>query len=405
MAGYVRNHMFFTFSTLAMLGVGIYVAYRLVCALQLPAGLSVTLTLFILLISQTISAMRVVITAAPGVSFGWLRVGGYISALFMTLVSLVVIRDAALIVLWVGARVFGVVGSGMLMDRLNAPFMDAVLLIGSVFVAAFFMWSALRVPRIHELEIPLDTLPPELDGLRIAQLSDLHVGSTFDALWLREVVERTNAMDPDFILITGDLVDGRPAVMGEDMKLLNGLKARHGVLIIVGNHEYYSGVMPWVRTWRRQGLTVLLNEHRVYDINGARLVIAGVADPNAARFPGLVLPDPAAALADAPKAFNILMAHQPKDAAQHAALGYNLQLSGHTHGGQYFFMFPLVSWLNKGYRSGLYDVHGMKLYVSPGTGLWGYVPMRVGSPSEITVLTLTRPRGGALSDNRPATMR
>ena len=103
-------------------------------------------------------------------------------------------------------------------------------------------------------------------------------------------------------------------------------------------------------------------------------------------------PDPVAARAGAPQAFSILMAHQPKDAALHAALGYNLQLSGHTHGGQYFFMFPLVSWLNKGYRSGLYDVHGMKLYVSPGTGLWGYVPMRVGSPSEITILNLTRPR-------------
>ena len=109
-------------------------------------------------------------------------------------------------------------------------------------------------------------------------------------------------------------------------------------------------------------------------------------------FPGWCRLNPVAARAGAPQAFSILMAHQPKDAALHAALGYNLQLSGHTHGGQYFFMFPLVSWLNKGYRSGLYDVHGMKLYVSPGTGLWGYVPMRVGSPSEITILNLTRPR-------------
>lgn len=392
MAGYVRNRMFFSISTLAMLGVGAYVSYRLVFALNLPLWLSAALTLFILLISQTISVMRLIIVAAPGVSFNWLRVGGYISALFMTLVSLVVIRDIILFILWGAMRVLRVTGAGALATWLNAPLMDAILLGGSVFAAAFFMWSALRVPRIHELEIPMKTLPPELDGLRIAQLSDLHVGSTFDALWLREVVERTNAMAPDFVLLTGDLVDGRPAVMGEDMKLLSKLKAKYGVLIIVGNHEYYSGVMPWVRTWRRQGLTVLLNEHRVFMINGVPLVIAGVADPNAARFPGLVPPDPVAARAGAPQAFSILMAHQPKDAALHAALGYNLQLSGHTHGGQYFFMFPLVSWLNKGYRSGLYDVHGMKLYVSPGTGLWGYVPMRVGSPSEITILNLTRPR-------------
>lgn len=392
MAGYVRNHMFFTLSTVAMFALAGYVSYRLLFAIDMPTWLRITLTVVILIISQSISVMRIIVTMAPGVSFRWLRVGGYISALFMTLVSLVVIRDAVLLGLWLAGRVSGWGSMDELGAWLNSPAVDVGLLVGSVFFAALGMWSALRVPRIHELEIPMDTLPVELEGLRIAQLSDLHVGSTFDALWLREVVERTNAMEPDFVLITGDLVDGRPAILGQDMQLLNGLKARYGVLIIVGNHEYYSGVMPWVRAWRKQGMTVLLNEHRAFQINGAPLVIAGVADPNAARFPGLVLPDPRKALESAPKAFSILMAHQPKDAASHAALGYNLQLSGHTHGGQYFFMFPLVSWLNKGYRSGLYDVNGMKLYVSPGTGLWGYVPMRVGSPSEITVLTLTRSR-------------
>lgn len=392
MAGYKRNHMFFTLSTVAMFALAGYVSYRLLFAIDIPMWLRVALTVVILTISQSISVMRIIVTMAPGVPFRWLRVGGYISALFMMLVSLVVIRDAALIALWLVGRVTGLISVDEMAAWLNAPAMDAGLLAGSVFFAALGMWSALRVPRIHELEVPMASLPPELDGLRIAQLSDLHVGSTFDAVWLREVVERTNAMQPDFVLITGDLVDGRPAILGEDMKLLNGLKARYGVLVIVGNHEYYSGVMPWVRAWRKQGLTVLLNEHRVFNVNGAPLVIAGVADPNAARFPGLVLPDPQKAKEGAPKAFSILMAHQPKDAARHAALGYNLQLSGHTHGGQYFFMFPLVSWLNKGYRSGLYDLQGMKLYVNPGTGLWGYVPMRVGSPSEITVLTLTRPQ-------------
>jgi predicted MPP superfamily phosphohydrolase len=136
------------------------------------------------------------------------------------------------------------------------------------------------------------------------------------------------------------------------------------------------------------GLTVLLNEHRVFEISGHPLVVAGIADSSASRFPGLVLPDAKAAIAGAPKGFSILMAHQPKEARKHAALGYNLQLSGHTHGGQYFFLFPLSLILNHGYRSGLYDVGDMKLYVCPGTGMWGYVPMRVGAPSEITVMTL-----------------
>lgn len=396
MAEYVRSRMFFSVSTLVMLGVGAYISYRLVFTRHLSLWSGAALTLFILLISQTISLMRCLIISMTNVPFVWLRVGGYISALFTTVVSLVLIRDFVLILLRLGHDMFGTAEMNALAAWLSTPRVDIGLLGGSMLVAAFLMWRALKVPRLHEMEISLDSLPRELDGLRLVLLSDLHMGSSFNALWLREVVERTNAMQPDFVLLTGDLVDGTPALLGEDMKLLSLLKARYGVLITVGNHEYYAGVMPWVRAWRQQGLTVLLNEHRVFMINGVPLVIAGVTDPSAARFSGLALPDPAAAKAGAPQAFSILMAHQPKDAARHAALGYKLQVSGHTHGGQYVFMFPLVAWLNRGYRSGLYNVQGMKLYVSPGTGLWGYVPMRVGSSSEISILTLTcsRSAGG-----------
>ncbi|MCH5276308.1 MAG: metallophosphoesterase [Desulfovibrionaceae bacterium] len=379
-----------------MLAAGAYVSCRLLAGRQLPLWLIIALTCFILLISQTISLMRLLIISAAKIPFAWLRVGGFMACLFTTAVSLLVVRDLVLILLWIGQRMPGAAATAALAAWLNTPRADACLLGGSVLAAAFFMWRTLRVPRIREVEISMDALPHELDGLRLAQLSDLHMGSTFNGQWLREVVERTNAMQPDFVLLTGDLVDGRPAVLGEDMKALGTLKARYGVLITVGNHEYYSGLMPWVQTWRQQGLTVLLNEHRVFMINGVPLLIAGVTDPSAARFSGLSLPDPEQAKAGSPHAFSILMAHQPKDAARHAALGYTLQVSGHTHGGQYVFMFPLVSWLNRGYRSGLYEVQGMKLYVSPGTGLWGYVPMRVGSPSEISILTLTcpRPAGG-----------
>jgi len=388
MAGYTRNRMFFTVSTLTMLSLAAYVCFRLLPVIDVSPFLRVLLGVLVFIASQSITLMRVVVTLTPGLSFFWIRAGGYVSAVFMILVSLVLARDAALCLLWLVDTVSGHGYFANLRITLNGAGADSAILAGSLGCAALGMWSALRVPRINELEIPLPSLPAGLDGLRIAHLSDLHMGSTFDAVWLSQVVERTNAMHPDLILITGDLVDGRPAVLGEDMRLLERLKAHLDVVISVGNHEYYSGVMPWVRTWRNHGLTVLLNEHKVYEWNGEKLVIAGVADPNAAHFPGLVMPDPVGAKEGAPDAFTILMAHQPKDAALHATLGYDLQLSGHTHGGQYFFLFPLVSWLNKGYRSGLYTVNGMTLHVSPGTGLWGYVPMRVGSPSEITILTL-----------------
>ncbi len=394
MADYKRNHMFFAVSTIIMLAAAAYATQRLIADIHPPLPWAVACVALLALLSQSITLTRVVVTGVPGLSLTWIRAGGYISAVFLTLVSLLLIRDAAALLLWAASAVLPEAAS--LQSWLFGPRAAAWLVAGSALFAAAGMWSALRVPRVREVDIAVPTLPEELEGLRIAQLSDLHVGSTFDGLWLRDVVERTNALEPDLILITGDLVDGPPSMLREDMLHLLQLRARLGVLISVGNHEYYSGVMPWLEVWRQQGLTVLLNEHRVLDVNGAPLVVAGVADPNAERFPGLVPPDPEAARAGAPQAFSILMAHQPKDAAVHAALGYDLQLSGHTHGGQYFFLFPLVSWMNNGYRSGLYDVKGMKLYVNPGTGLWGYVPMRVGSPSEITILTLTRsPKPGA----------
>lgn len=385
---YSRNRMFFALSTLTMFGMAAYISVRLLSGIDIPTWLRAVIIVCIFAASQAISAMRIIVTMTTGVSFRWMRLGGYVSALFMMLGSMVILRDMALVLFWVLEKLSHNLFWLHAFEWLNSPRLDGVMLVGSIFFAGLGMWSALRLPLIQELEIPMTSLPEGLDGLRIAHLSDLHVGSTFDALWLQGVVERTNAMDPDIILITGDLVDGRPAVLAEDMRPLENLNAPLGVAISVGNHEYYSGVMPWVRTWRAHGLTVLLNEHRVYDYNGTPLVVAGIADATAARFPGLVMPDAVAAKADAPDAFTILMAHQPEDAKYHAQLGYQLQLSGHTHGGQYFFLFPLVKWLNKGFRSGLYAVSTMKLYVSPGTGLWGYVPMRVGSPSEITILTL-----------------
>lgn len=385
---YSRNRMFFALSTLTMFAMAAYISVRLLSGIDIPTWLRVAIVLCIFVASQSISAMRILVTMTTGVSFRWMRLGGFVSALFMMLGSVVIVRDITLVLFLFLEKILQSPFWQSAFAWLNSPQLDGIMLVASIVFAALGMWSALRLPHIHELEIRMPTLPKGLDGIRIGHLSDLHIGSTFDAVWLQGVVERTNAMQPDIILITGDLVDGRPAVLADDMRPLEHLQAKLGVVISVGNHEYYSGVMPWVRTWRAHGLTVLLNEHRVYDFNGTSFVVAGIADASAARFPGLVMPDAVAAKAGAPDVFSILMAHQPENARQHAKLGYQLQLSGHTHGGQYFFLFPLVKWLNKGFRSGLYTVNDMKLYVSPGTGLWGYVPMRIGSPSEITILTL-----------------
>jgi predicted MPP superfamily phosphohydrolase len=257
---------------------------------------------------------------------------------------------------------------------------------------------------VREISLALPSLPQELEGLRLVHLSDFHIGASFGESWLAEVVRRSNALDPDFVLITGDLADGSPERIERHLRPLAELRAKYGVFAVPGNHDYYSGLAPWLETWRGWGLDVLLNSHRDIVVRRHRIRIAGVNDQCARNFPEyshspeMGPPDARRALAlssssgeaSAPAELTILLSHRPGDAPANAALGVDIQLSGHTHGGQFFFLFPLVSRMNRGFRSGLYRAGSMPLYVSPGTGMWGYVPMRFGSRSEISLLELTR---------------
>ncbi len=393
MADVARNFMFFSLSTTVMVLLGLYICYRTVWGIASPLWVRVLLTVFILLISQAMTGMRYMVTLSPNLPFWFLRLGGYVSTLFMVLFSLVVIRD----ILLVGMLLYGKVTDSShawdIMRMLDMSRVDIALLLISLILAASGMWAALKVPHVKEVTIPVPDLPAALENLHIVQLSDLHIGSTFDGEWLQEVVAKTNALTPDIVFITGDLVDGIPSRLGPDLEPLNDLKALYGVYIIPGNHEYYSGLMPWVEHWKNMGLDILLNEYRQItvekDKSCQQIAIAGVTDPSAQRFPGFPVPDPKGVMEQLPKdVFPILLAHQPRGARQNAAMGYKLQFSGHTHGGQYFFAFPLISLVNEGFRAGLYHVDTMKLYVSSGTGLWGYVPMRLGCPSEITSIYL-----------------
>lgn len=395
MADYARNKTFFASSTTLMLAIAAYMSFSLFWHDPVPGAWRIPLTAGLFLLSQSITGMRVLITRRPDLPFRFVRAGGFISAAFMALSWLILLRDSVLALSLVLSL------AGGFMESLRHALFSAALSIpaelgmaaASLLMAALGMAHALRVPPVREVDIPVCGLPAELDGLRIVQLSDLHIGSTFGGDWLKEVVRRSNALRPDLVLITGDLADGTPERIGHHLFPLTELSARHGVFVTPGNHDYYSGLAPWVRTWRSWGLGVLLNEHRDLDVQGRTLRIAGVTDPCAVLFrsldPEMGPPDSRAALRASRKAdFTILMAHRPGEAEQNAALGVDLQLSGHTHGGQFFFLFPLVSRMNRGFRSGLYRVGSMALYVSPGTGMWGYVPMRFGSRSEISLLTL-----------------
>lgn len=255
-------------------------------------------------------------------------------------------------------------------------------------LAAFGVSQAIRVPPVKEIEIAIEGLPPEFDGYRVIQLTDLHISRLFQAPWVQATVERANAQNADLIVITGDLIDGDLQARLKDVAPLSDLRARDGVFAIPGNHEYYFGHDDWMRQYQTLGMRTISNGHVVLSRGDAQLTLAGVNDLAAARF-GLEGPDIAKALDGAPQgAPVILLNHQPRNAALAAEAGAALQLSGHTHGGMIVGFDRLVARFNNGFVSGLYDVDGMPLYLNNGTALWIGFAMRLGVPSELTVITL-----------------
>jgi len=248
---------------------------------------------------------------------------------------------------------------------------------------------ARRVARIVDVEVPVEGLPAQLEGFTIAQISDLHVGPTIKRPFVEKVVERVNRLGADMVAITGDLVDGTVRELAHHTEPLARLESRHGTYVVTGNHEYYSGAHSWIRELDRLGARVLMNEHVVLEHEGAAIAVAGVTDWSAHHFDPSHRSDPHAAARGAPEgATKVLLAHQPRSARHAADAGYHLQLSGHTHGGQ-FWPWNLFVPLQQPITAGLERIGAMWIYVSRGTGYWG-PPMRFGIPSEITRIRLIR---------------
>jgi hypothetical protein len=265
----------------------------------------------------------------------------------------------------------------------------AQLVVGlAAFVTVVGFAGARRRARIVSVEVPLANLPPALHGFSIAQISDVHVGSQIKQQYVDAIVDAVNGLDADLIAVTGDLVDGSVPDLSRHIAPLGRLSARHGTFLVTGNHEYYSGERAWTAEFTRLGLRVLLNEHVVVRHGGAPLVVAGVTDYSAHHFNPEQRSDPVAALWGAPAdaAARILLAHQPRSASAAASAGFDLQLSGHTHGGQ-FWPWNLFVRLQQPFTAGLHRLNNLWVYISRGTGYWG-PPNRFGAPSEITLLKL-----------------
>lgn len=304
---------------------------------------------------------------------------GFLSSLFV----LTVLRDVALIGIWIADQ------PGLAFATFTAWSALAV----AALAALMTLWglvNARRTARVVHVDIPIADLPAALHGFTIAQISDIHVGPTIKGDYVQSIVHAVNRLQADMIAVTGDLVDGSVAQLRPHVAPLRDLTSRHGTYFVTGNHDYYSGVHGWLDELRRLGIKVLLNEHVVLRHNDQALVIAGVTDYGGHHFDESHRSDPAAAVAAAPAdVLRILLAHQPRSAAAAARAGFQLQLSGHTHGGQFWPWIFFVRW-QQPFTAGLHRLQNLWVYVSRGTGYWG-PPKRFGAPSEITRLRLVSP--------------
>ncbi|MDQ3189834.1 MAG: metallophosphoesterase [Pseudomonadota bacterium] len=304
---------------------------------------------------------------------------GFVSSLLM----LTLLRDVALVSAWIGSHV----GLAISIPAL-ATWSALAVPAAATLVTVWGLINARRTARVVGVDVPIADLPAPLHGFTIVQISDIHVGPTIKGDYLKSIVDAVNCLQADMVAVTGDLVDGSVAQLQSHVAPLGGLISRHGTFFVTGNHEYYSGVTAWVAELRRLGVKVLLNEHVVLRHNDGALVIAGVTDHGGHHFDESHRSDPAAAIARAPAhvPVRILLAHQPRSATAALQAGFQLQLSGHTHGGQ-FWPWNFFVRLQQPFTAGLHRLQSLWVYTSRGTGYWG-PPKRFGAPSEITRLRL-----------------
>ncbi len=348
-------------------------------AVAVPAGLILARQLP----SRTTRALAAVLFTWMGTSF----------LLFCAVLAADLLRLAATGVRWAmelaGGKAPDPADAGRRLFVARAVAGGALLAAGGATARA--VRSATGEPSVKEVPVKLARLPGQLSGFTLAQISDLHVGPSIREKEVRRVVDLTNALRADAIVITGDLVDGTVAELRAATDHLGRLSAKHGVFFITGNHEYYSGAGPWLAELRRLGIRTLENERVALGDRapgGASLDLAGVYDWSVARgedgrWPAL---DQALRGRDPDRSL-VLLAHQPRGVAEAVAGGVELQLSGHTHGGQIFPWNYVVSAVYP-FSKGLYRHGDGQIYVSCGTGYWG-PPMRLGAPAEVGKIVLT----------------
>jgi predicted MPP superfamily phosphohydrolase len=259
--------------------------------------------------------------------------------------------------------------------------------IGATGIVGYGATQALGTPELTNIPIALRKLDPSLAGFRIAVVSDIHLGPLRGRSHTERIVRMINEQQPDLVAIVGDLVDGSVEKLGSAAEPLRDLVSKHGSYFVTGNHEYYSGFDSWLTELERLGVNPLRNERVGIERGGAGFDLAGVNDVTGRGFDDG--PDLTSALAGRDDSRPVvLMAHQPVQVEDSAKQGVDLQLSGHTHGGQ-MFPFNLVVPVQQPVTAGLEKIDDTWVYVTRGAGFWG-PPVRVGARPEISMIELTK---------------
>ena len=367
-----------------------YVAWRTIPAMGLP--FSYTLLVYItVFIFSLLPVVPIVLRMSGNESkiidkFSFL---GYTSLGFFTL-SFIFLFAKDFIIQFISI-ISNLVNIEQPVDNSKREFIKKSITLGIIGISGtatgFGFYNSRKGPTVIKHDIYLESLPESFENFTIAQISDLHVGPTIKRPYVEDVLNKISQINPDLIALTGDLVDGSVEYIRSDFEPIKDMIANYGTFFVTGNHEYYSGVDQWLDEIDRLGVINLINDQKIISKGDEIISIAGITDYRAHQIKPSHKSNPFEAIKSVPKKVKkIMLAHQPNSIYDVHKAGVDLQLSGHTHGGQ-FWPFTYPTKFANAYLAGHYNHDGTQIYVNRGTGYWG-PPLRLGVQSEITLIQL-----------------
>ena len=269
---------------------------------------------------------------------------------------------------------------------------NVAAVVAALLLSGYSLYQGLKFPAIRETTIVSDKIERPV---RIVALTDLHITPATSVSFVEKMVRTVNKLRPDMIALIGDIVDAKPSLLKEQMNALSKLEAKLGVFATLGNHEFYHGSLDWAEKFKKAGFSYLENKGLM--LNEVNVYLSGLPDPQMLMISPRTMKGIEATFKAAPEgAYRVFLSHSPRFIEKLSKDFIDLQISGHTHGGQIFPFHFFVKRFNR-FVSGLYDVEGMKLYVSRGAGGWG-PPMRLFAPSEISLIMLVPPQNKNATD-------